>query len=132
MSCLCLLAQVLGKKTGVGLMEFNSAFLVGLVSAAPNLVVWIVAIVLAAVLLRRGGGRAERFIIVGASLKLFANLLNIPAAAIVPWMVEGGATITHAASLMSGYEVLRGVIGAAGIIFIVCAFWVKFKGSQAP
>ena len=113
-------------------MEFNSVFLGGLVGVASHLAVWIAVIALAAVLLRRGGGRAERFIIAGASLKIFANLLNIPAAAIVPWLVQGGATITRAASLMAGYEVLRGVFSAAGIVFIVYVFLVKFKGSRAP
>ena len=108
-------------------MEIYSVFLGGLIGAAPNLALWIAVIVLATLILRRGGGRAERFLIAGASLELVSNLLNIPTAAIVPWLVQKGYSITYASSLASGYGVLRGVVGMAGIICLIYAFWVKFK-----
>lgn len=111
-------------------MEFSSVLIGGLVGVTPNLVGWIVVIILATIMLRRGGGRAERFIITGASLKLFSNLLNIPAAAIVPWLVQGGATITDASSAAFIYEIIRGVVGMAGIACLVYAFWVKFKAGK--
>ena len=111
-------------------MEFESPFISGLVGTAPGLLGWAVVIILAAVLLRRGGGRAERFIIAGAGLKLLSNLLNIPAATIVPWLVQGGATITDASSAVFIYEIVRGVVGMAGIICLVYAFWVKFKAGK--
>lgn len=111
-------------------MEFNSVFLNGLVGVAPNLAGWIVVIVLAAIMLRRGGGRAEHFIIAGGGLKLFSNLLNIPAAAIVPWLIHGGATITDATLADSVYGMLCGVVSMAGIIFLVYAFWLKFRAGS--
>jgi len=111
-------------------MEFNSVFIGGLVGVAPNLAGWVVVIILAAILLRRGGARAERFIVAGAGLKLLSNLLNVPAAAIVPWLVQGGATITDASSAAFIYEIVRGVVGMAGIICLVYAFWVKFKAGK--
>ena len=111
-------------------MEFNSIFLGGLVGVAPNLAAWIVVIVLATIMLRRGGGRAERFIIAGASLKLFSNLLNIPAAAIAPWLIYGGVTINDATLADSVYGILRGVVSMAGIICLVYAFWVKFRAER--
>ena len=96
-------------------MEFNSVFVGGLVGVAPNLAGWIAVVILAAIMLRRGGGRAECFIIAGASLKLFSNLLNIAEAASAP---------------VSIYVIVRGVVGMAGIIFLVYAFWVKFKAGK--
>ena len=111
-------------------MEFNSVFLGGFVSVTPNLAGWIVVIILATIMLRRDGGRAERFIIAGASLKLFSNLLNIPAAAIVPWLIHGGATITDATLTDSIYGMLRGVVSMVGIICLVYAFWVKFGAER--
>lgn len=111
------------------MIEFNSVFIGGLVGVTPNLAGWIVVIILAAIILRRGG-RAERFIIVGASLKLFSNLLNIPAAAIVPWLIHGGATITYATLADSVYQILRGVVSMAGIIFLIYAFWLKFRAGR--
>lgn len=127
MPCLCLLAEVLDKEAEVSIMEFISVFIGGLIGAAPNLAGWIVVVILAAIMLRRGGGRAERFIIAGASLGLFSNLLSIPAAAIVPWLVQGGAAITDASSAAFIYGIVRDVISMAGIICLVYAFWVKFK-----
>lgn len=108
-------------------MEFNSALLGGLVGVAPNLAGWVAVIVLAAIMLRRGGGRAERFIIAGAGLKLLNSLLNIPAAAIVPWLIGGGNSIDYVNSVASAFGILRGVVSMAGIICLVYAFWVKFR-----
>jgi hypothetical protein len=102
-------------------------FISGLIGVAPNMVGWIAVIILAVIMLRRGGGRAERFIITGASLNLLSNLFNIPAAAIVPWLIQGGAAITDASSATFIYGIVRGVVGMAGIICLVYAFWLKFK-----
>ncbi len=108
-------------------MEFDSVFVGGLVGVAPNLAFWIAVIVLASIVLRRGGDRAGRFIIAGASLKLVSNGLNIPAAAIVPWLINRGTSIEYASSAASNFGILRGVVSMAGIICLVYAFWVKFN-----
>jgi hypothetical protein len=110
-------------------MEFNSVLIGGLVGVSPNLVFWIAVIVLASILLRRGG-RAERFIIAGASLKLVSNLLNIPATAIVPWLFHEGASVEYANSVASGFGILRGIVSMAGIICLIYAFWAKFKTKE--
>jgi hypothetical protein len=108
-------------------MEFDSMFLGALVSVAPSLVGWITVLVLAAVMLRRGGGRAERFLVAGASLKIISNLLNIPGVAIVPWLVfHADYSPAYAESVVFGYEIFRGVVGMAGIICLIYAFYVKF------
>ena len=104
-----------------------SMFLGVLTGVAPYLAGWIAVIILAAIMLRRGWGRAERFLVAGASLKLVSNLLHIPAIAIVPWLIQEGSSITYANSVAFGYGIFRGVIGMAGIICLVYAFWVKFK-----
>ena len=108
-------------------MEFNSVFIAGLVGVAPNLAFWIAVIVLAGIMLRRGGGRAERFVITAAGLKLLSNLLNIPAAAIVPWLISGGASMEYASSMASAFAIAHSVVSAAGVICLVYAFWVKFR-----
>jgi len=108
-------------------MEFDNVFIGPLIGVTPSLAIWIVVIVLAAIMLRRGGGRAERFLIAGAGLEIISSLLNIPTVAIVPWLIQGGSSITYANSVIFGYEIFRGVVGMAGIICLVYAFWVKFK-----
>ena len=104
-----------------------SIFTAGLINAAPSLVIWIAAIVLATVLLRRGGGRAEKFLLTGAGVMLVSSLLMIPGIVVVPYLVERGAPMTDAASASWSLNLLRNVIGMVGIICLVYAFWVKFK-----
>jgi len=104
-----------------------SIFIAGLINAAPSLIVWIAAIVLAAVLLRRRGGRAEKFLLAGTGVMLVNSLLIIPGVAVVPYLVGGGATMTDASSAAWSLNLLRGVVGMAGIICLVYAFWMKFK-----
>ena len=100
----------------------------GLFSSAPALVGWIVAVVLAAIMLRRGGARAERFLLVGASLMLLASILAIPTSALGIWLHTGREmTNVQAAFWLSIFGLIRGVISLAGIICLVYAFWVKFR-----
>ena len=111
-------------------MEFNSVLIGGLVGIAPNLAFWIAVIVLGGIILRRGGDQAERFILTGASLKLVSNLLNIPAAAIVPWLVQGGASIEYANRVTMAFGIGRGLVSTAGVICLAYAFWVKFRAGN--
>ena len=108
-------------------MEFNSVFIGALAGVAPALAGWTAVIVLAAIILRRRGGRAERFLVAGASLKLLSSLISIPAAGIAPWLIHGGASIAYANSIVTGFGILHGVVSMAGIICLVYAFWVKFN-----
>lgn len=107
---------------------YTQAVIGGLVSSAPPLVGWIVAVVLAAIMLRRGGGRAERFLLAGASLMLVQSLITIPTTALSIWLtVDRGMANVEAASVLSIFSLVRGCIGLAGIICLVYAFWVKFR-----
>jgi len=103
-------------------------FLGPLMGTAPALALWIAVIVFAAVMLRRGGGLAERFLMAGAGLKIISNLLGILSVFAVPWLVDRGYSSTYAVSLASGYGIFCNVVGMAGIICLIYAFWVKFKG----
>lgn len=110
-------------------MEMYSQVVIGkLLVLAPSLVGWIVAVVLAAIILKRGGARAERFLVIGASLMLLGSLLDIPTPALSMWLsVAKGMTNVKAASVLSVFGLVRGCIGLAGIICLVYAFWVKWK-----
>ena len=126
MPCPCLLVEIQAKETGASVMDF-SIFLVSLMASAPALVLWIAVVVFAAVMLRRGGGRAERFLIAGASLKIISNLLILPSFAIRNWLMQEGYSMDYANSVVSGYGIFCKVVGMAGIICLVYAFWVKFR-----
>jgi len=110
---------------------YTHAVIGGVISSAPSLVGWIVAFVLAAIMLRRGGGRAERFLLTGASLMLVQSLIAIPTTALSIWLtVDRGMTNVEAASVLSIFGLVRGCIGLAGIICLVYAFWVKFNKAK--
>ena len=64
-----ILAEILGKETGDSIMEiatFFGMFLGYFISAIPALVFCTAVIILVKVRLRHGGGRAARFLVVGA------------------------------------------------------------------
>ena len=105
-----------------------------LLFTAPALVPWIVAIVLSRIMLSRsGGGRAERWLLIGSCLMLGITLLRIPKVLILPWLIERGSTLQSAAPIISIYNLILSIIGMAGIICLIYAFWKKFwvsHGSQ--
>jgi len=102
-------------------------FLVMLAASAPALIFWIAVVVFAAIMLRRGGGKAERFLVAGGIIKLAGTLLSIPSLFIMPWLIGMGYDTAYANSVTSGWGIFLKVIGMAGILCLVYAFWVKFK-----
>ncbi len=104
-----------------------SMFFGPLLGVSPALVLWIAAVVFAAVRLQRGGVRAERFLVAGASLEIISNLLIVPMAFIPVWLAGGGYSTYYAVSVASGCAMFLNVIGMAGIICLVYAFWLKFE-----
>ena len=119
------LGEVL-EKGGVSVMGITD-FLMMLGTAAPALVLWIAVIVFAIMMLKRGGGRAERFLVAGAGLKIIGNLLSTLSIVIIPWLVSAGYGVDYASPVVTGYGMFWKVVGMAGIVCLVYAFWVKFR-----
>jgi len=132
--CLGFLDKILDEEIRSSIMDISMFFnlcLGYLISAAPALVLWIVVIILATITLKRGGGRAERFLVAGASLEITGNLLLIPTGAIAPWLFHEGYSMTYISSVTSGWQIFLNVINMAGIVCLIYAFWVKFKARKA-
>jgi hypothetical protein len=110
----------------IGLYEF----MVVLATCGPALIFWIAVIIFAVVMLRRGGGRAERFIIAGGGVKIAGTLLGVFGAFLPPWLVERGYDINDAVSVSSGHGIAVNIIGMAGIICLIYGFWIKFKARE--
>ncbi|MFC2070192.1 hypothetical protein ACFLTB_03345 [Chloroflexota bacterium] len=114
-------------------MEFSDYFTVilwQLLFNAIPIVFWIAVIVFAAVMLRRGGGRAERFLIAGGSLNIAATLLRIPMVVFVPWLIRLDYTIDYIATVNTSIGICLDIISMAGVICLIYAFWVKFNARK--
>ena len=106
-------------------------FLIILLANSPALVFWIAVIIFAVIRLRRGGGRAERFLMAGAGIKITGNLLRIPTAFMPLWFVDRDYSLTYASSVSNYCSIFLNIIGMAGIICLLYAFWIKFKERNA-
>ena len=113
-------------------MEMYTGTVVGgLLSLGLPLVGWIIAVVLVVIMLRRGGAKAERFLLIGSSLMLFRSLIAVSTASIVTWLTTSGEmSNVEIASVLGLFGLVRGLIGLAGIICLVYAFWIKFKSAN--
>ncbi len=112
---------------------YTETLIDGLVTAAPPLAGWAAAVILAAILLRRGGARAERFLLAGASVKLFKSGIDVIAPSFNLWLTAGrGLDSTTATDVIRIFDLSRECIGLAGIIILVFAFWFKFVSGRQP
>jgi hypothetical protein len=115
---------------------YTQPLIEGLINIAAPLVGWTAAVIMAAILLKRRGGRAERWLLIGASVKLFRALAQILSPALITWLTaEIGLTDTQAAQVLLIYQLAGEGTGLVGIIILVGAFWIKFmsrEGGQNP
>ena len=107
--------------------DIGSIIIHNLIPAAPYLAAWIAAIVLSVIMLRRGGGRAERFLLTGSCVMLASKLFSVPIVLIVPLLIDNGWSTDRALPVLSGVSLFLGLVGLAGIVCLVYAFWIKFK-----
>ena len=98
-----------------------------LIPAAPYLAAWIAAIVFSIIMLRRGGGRAERLLLIGSCLMFAGKLFGVAMVLIVPLLVDSGWSTGRAVSMLSGVGLSLSLVSLAGIVCLVYAFWIKFK-----
>ena len=102
-------------------------WLIILTGKAPALALWIAVIIFGIVMLRRGGGRAERFLIAGAGVKILGNLLSVPWVVISLWLHQEDYSITYINSITTVINIFFNIVSMAGIICLIYAFWVKFN-----
>jgi hypothetical protein len=119
------LAKVLEKGRGSVMNILN--ILIHLLALTPALLFWIAVIIFGAVMLGRDGGRSERFLIIGASLKIVATILTV----ISPYYLFGRMENTdEIISVFHWKQIFTSIIHAAGITCFIYAFWIKFYGTM--
>ena len=78
-------------------------------------------------MLREGGGRAERFLLIGSCLMLANKIFSVPTAIIVPLLIDSGWVMDRALTVASGIGLFLGLVALTGIVCLVYAFWTKFR-----
>lgn len=97
----------------------------------PDILAWGAGLSLAAIMLRRGGGKAEKLLLVGCILFLLAELARIAfAELLIPYAREYGLAF----QTISWFNIPSAVFGLAGLVLLVLAFWFRFrrKRQEAP
>ena len=94
---------------------------------APEFLAWVFGIVLAAIMVRRGGGRAEKLLLAGCCIMAFNQLAGPIIREVVArlFWTEAMSNVEKAMT-MSWASLPMGILSLAGLVCLVWAFWVRF------
>jgi hypothetical protein len=90
--------------------------------AIPGLVAWGIGIVLAIIMVRRGGDKAEKLLLAGCCLMFAVRLISLFLTGLAPWLLEHRISAPEYSFVRS----IAAIPALAGIVCLVIAFWVKF------
>ena len=91
----------------------------------PGLLAWLIGIILGVRMVRQEGRRAEKLFLAGCSLMFMTQIVVPFLSGLVWWLVhERGMS----RALVSGLAISlpMGILGLAGFVCLVYAFWLKF------
>ena len=101
-----------------------------LIGSIPALLAWLVGIVLAVRMLRRGGGRPEKLLLIGCSLMFAGRILRPFLQGLAIWLpTVNEITRVHAAMLFLSLP--RSILDMAAIVCLVLAFWFRWRTRSA-
>ncbi len=101
----------------------------------PEIVAWGIGVVLAVFMLRRGGGKAEKLLLVGCGLVFFTRLAVPLLRGLVRWIgAERGLSNVEIAGIMGlAINLPFTILSIAGFVCLVIAFRMRFRtGKQEP
>ena len=120
-------------------MDFiNYFYSVGpaLLFKSPIIVAWIVGIVIAVRMLKRGGGKAERLLWIGCCIMLAETIISPFTQVLMAWLIDQRQireiTAQDFGFTMSMARIPLSILSLAGIVCLVYAFWIKFKAGLKP
>jgi hypothetical protein len=96
----------------------------------PQIVFWIVAIILSILLLIRSHQKAETLLLAGSIIMLFNAALGVFYIFVFPIFHNAGMETLEAISALQVFNLGRNLIGMTGTICMVYAFWLKFKSQE--
>ena len=106
---------------------------VSLLSNIPAMVAWLTGIILAAKMVRLGGGKAEKLLLIGCSLMLVFSFINPLLTELIRWLMSGQGMSNIATAQMAGFIRLpAAILSFSAFICLIWAFWLKFwiKGQE--
>jgi len=100
-----------------------------LLAKIPVLLVWLAGIVLSVLMLRRGG-KAEKLLLAGCSIKFVEQIYG----AFIPGIAAYMLSHLRESSFTLGmtYQIFMWIgvpLGLAGFVCLILAFWMKFRSS---
>jgi hypothetical protein len=90
----------------------------------PELVAWGIGLVLAVIMVTRGGGKAEKLLLAGCSLMLAVEILPI---IIFSTLLRTDELKISALEMGIIQSVAVGLPSLAGLVCLVLAFWFRFR-----
>ncbi len=91
----------------------------------PELLGWLVGLVLAVVMVRRSDGKTETLFLAGCGLMFIVQLISPLLSGLVSTLVHQGWRTPQTVGLI--FQLPMGILGLAGFVCLVYAFWTKFK-----
>jgi hypothetical protein len=99
----------------------------------PELIAWIVGVILAVIMVRRGGLKAEKLLLAGCALMLLAPLTGI---LLHGWLLEiireqdrsYIEIMRHPAWV--AFNIITGLLSLAGLACLIWAFLTRFRGKK--
>ena len=95
----------------------------------PELVAWGVGIVLAVLMMRRGGSKTEKLLLAGCSLMFITSLARPLLSEFVHWLMleRGMSNIAIAQTMGLAINLPFSILAIAGLVCLVWAFWLRFR-----
>ena len=95
----------------------------------PELLAWGIGIVLAVLMVRRGGSRTEKLLLAGCSLLFLAQIISLCLSIMTPWLHEQRIGAREIGIIRSVFA----LPSLAGFVCLVLAFWTRFfRRRQEP
>lgn len=96
--------------------------------------VWIIPLIAGLIMVKRGGGKPERFFLAGSVLMVLDHVVTavrrVHTQLIIMGRLSSDSNTTLAARIGSVnmvYSVFTSLLFLGGMVLLVCAFWLKFK-----
>ena len=95
-----------------------------LLQHTPSLLAWLIGIVFGVRMVRQGGAKAEKLFLIGCGLMFMTQIVIPFLPRLVWWLIHEQLASGLAVSLPMV------VLGLAGIVCLVYAFWLRFRARR--